>query len=81
MHHRTYGWAYIILRARGIVIISLKAVRLFFVCDRRPGLAVKGRKNNLLCGGEGTQQHFFWYGLYVFKTTFLNRIPVLENVL
>ena len=49
----------------------------FFLSVIRQGLAVKGRKNNF--SGEKAQTNA--YGLYVSKTTSLNRIPILKNVL
>ena len=49
----------------------------FFLSVIRQGLAVKGRKNNFSCEKAQTNA----YGLYDSITTFLNRIPVLKNVL
>ena len=60
--------------------ISLKAPGVVFVGDLCS--AVKRRKQELFVVKRRKQYHKFRisvYGLYVSKTTFLNRIPVLEK--
>ena len=62
------------------ILISLKAPGFFFVGDLCS--AVERRKQKLFAVKRRKQNHKFRisvYGLYVSKTTFLNRIPVLEK--